>query len=269
MDCFYGRGNLSTDKTSAEYIHVNNFGYNKYIDQNICTTRMNGRVDYQIIYIDKGYGHIWLKGKFIKAKSGSVIILPPFEKNHYEFTADSLSDYYWIHFTGYGVPELLESLKLKESIFNAGDFFEFKKCIDSMTKAAVIEDFTTDSFLSSCMLMLLSELSKKLYVPKNPLHKVLTHMQNNNINNLSNSDYAKMCGLSEYHFIRTFKKVTGLTPHRYMAKITVNKAIELISDTNLNISEIAAMLGFEDSLYFSRFFKKETGYSPKNYKKVF
>jgi len=34
------------------------------------------------------------------------------------------------------------------------------------------------------------------------------------------------------------------------------------------MSEIAHMLGFEDSLYFSRFFKKETGHSPKNFKNI-
>ena len=267
MECYYGRGTLSTDKTSDEFIHVNNFGFNKCINENFCVKRKDGRVDYQIMYIDKGYGHILLNGEFIKAESGSVIILPPFEKNHYEFPAKSLSDYYWIHFTGVGVPQLLEKLQLQGGIFNVGDFYEFRDSIVSMSKVAAIEDFTTDSYLSSCIYMLLSQLSKRIYVPKNPLHKVLTYMQNNNINSLSNNDCAQMCGLSEYHFIRTFKSITGTTPHRYMAKITVNKAIELMTDTNLNISEIARMLGFEDSLYFSRFFKKEIGCSPKNYMK--
>ncbi len=268
MECYYGRGILSTDKVSSEFIHVNNFGYNKDINENFCVTRKNGRVDYQIMYIDKGYGHILLNGEFIKVESGCIIILPPFIKNHYEFPQDSHSDYYWIHFTGYGVPELLKKLKLKDNIFNVGDFYEFRDIIISMSNVAAVEDFTTDSYLSSCIYMLLSRLSKKLYIPKNPLHKVLTYMQNNNINTISNNDCAQMCGLSEYHFIRTFKKVMGITPHRYMAKITVNKAIELMADTNLNILEIARMLGFEDSLYFSRFFKKETGYSPKHYIKA-
>lgn len=265
MECFYGKGTANTDKTSDEYIFVNNFGYNKNINQEFCVKRKKGRLDYQIIYIDKGYGHFLLDGKFIKADKGSLIILQPGKENHYEFPAEALSDYYWIHFTGTGVYELLKKLKLDQSIFTIGDFYEFKEIIKSMSKVAAIEDFTTDSYLSSSIGMLLSQISKKLYVPENPLRKVLIRMQNENINTLSNSEYADMCRLSEYHFIRIFKKFTGVTPHRYMAKITVTKAIDLLSTTTLNISEIAHLLDFDDSLYFSRFFKKETGVSPQNF----
>ena len=266
MESYYGRGTVSTDKKSDEFIHVNNFGYFKYVNEDLCITRRNGRSDYQILYIDKGYGQFLLDGEFVRAESGSIIILPPGEKNHYEFSKDSESDYYWIHFAGAGVPKLLKTLNLENKLYEVGDFFEFKDMLASMTKVATVEDFTTDSYLSSCIYMLLSQFSKRVFIPKNPLRKVLTYMQNHNINTITNSDCAKMCGLSEYHFIRTFKKTTGLTPHQYMVKITVSKAVELMADTNLNVSEIARMLGFEDSLYFSRFFKKETGYSPKNFK---
>lgn len=269
MDCFYGKGCLNTDKISEEYISVNNFGYAKHIDQNLCIKRSEGRHDYQIIYIDKGYGYFLIEDNFDKVESGNIILLRPGEKNHYEFYSDSLTDYYWIHFSGYGVPELLSSLKLQGSIFSVGDFFEFEKMIESMGQATAIADFTTDIFLSSCIYMLLAKISKNVYFPENPINKILVRMQNEKLNSLTNSDYARMCNLSKYHFLRTFKKHKGMTPHQYMVKITINKAIELLSDTNLNISEISQILGFEDQLYFSRFFKKETGFSPKNYIKEY
>lgn len=265
MECFYAKGTLSTDKISNEFISVNNFGYNRCINQNLCVKRKKGRLDYQIIYIDKGYGQFLIKDRFIEIHSGCIVILQPGAENHYEFSADSLADYYWIHFTGFGVPGLLKNLQLEENMFDVGELFEFKKTFESMAKAVATEDFTTDSYLSSCMYMLLAKIAKRVHIPDNPLRKVLICMQNENINTLSNADYARMCGLSEYHFIRTFKKRTGMTPHQYLAKITVNKAMELISTTDLNITEIAHALGFNDNLYFSRFFKKATGRSPKNF----
>lgn len=269
MECFYAKGTLSTDKFSNEFISVNNFGYNRYINQKLCVKRKKGRLDYQIIYIDKGYGRFLINDRFIEIQSGSIVILPPGAENHYEFSADSFADYYWIHFTGFGVPGLLKKLQLEENMFEVGELFEFKKTLESMTMAVGSEDFTTDSYLSSCMYMLLAKISKRIHTPDNPLRKVLICMQSNNINTLSNTDYAHMCGLSEYHFIRIFKKRTGMTPHQYLAKITVNKAMELLSTTDLNITEIAHVLGFNDNLYFSRFFKKETGRSPKNFKENF
>ena len=265
MDCFYARGTLSTNKTSDEYISVNNFGYYKGINQNICVKRQKGRVDFQIIYLDKGYGHFWINNSFVKVPEGSIVILYPGEKNYYEFPADSLADYYWIHFTGSGVTNLLENLKLENGTFKIGDFFEFKEIIAMMSKGCISEDFTTEPFLSSCVFTLLTKTSRKFYIHETPINNVLVRMQNENMNTFKNATYAQICGLSEYHFIRVFKKVTGLTPHKYMAKITADKAIELLSTTNLNVSEIAHLLGFEDSLYFSRFFKKEIGVSPKKY----
>ena len=92
-------------------------------------------------------------------------------------------------------------------------------------------------------------------------------MQLDSDNKLSNKDYAKMCGVSEFHFIRKFKNETGFTPLQYKTKLIVNKAINLFETTNLNISEISQVLGFEDSLYFSRVFKKEMGIAPREYMK--
>ena len=90
-------------------------------------------------------------------------------------------------------------------------------------------------------------------------------MQNSTINTINNAELAQICEMSEYHFIRAFKKNTGKTPHQYMVKLTVDKAIDLFSTTTMSISEVAFSLGFADPLYFSRLFKKNTGLSPKNY----
>ncbi len=265
MDCFYGKGRISTDSISDEYIFVNNFGYTRQVDCNLCTKREKGRLDYQIIYIDKGYGHFLIQDKFQKVDKGKVVLLHPGEKNHYKFSSDSASDYYWIHFSGSGVANILAGLRLCGNVFEVGDFFEFRSTIDSMSRASATADFTTEAFVSSCIYMLLVKISKRVYVKESSIHAILARMQNEKLSTLTNSDYAKMCNLSEYHFLRKFKKITGTTPHRYLAEITVNKAVELLRDTNLNVSEIAELLGFEDSLYFSRFFKKETGFSPTNY----
>ena len=85
--------------------------------------------------------------------------------------------------------------------------------------------------------------------------------------NLSLDDYAKLCNMSKSNFIKLFKEEKRISPQKYIANIRLNIAKELLNTTNLNISEIAQNIGFEDTYYFSNFFKKATGLSPLNYKK--
>lgn len=265
MECYFAKGTVCTDKESDEYIHINNFGYSKEIDKDISVLRKKGRVDYQIIYIDKGYGYFLIDNKKTKLEKGTVIILRPGEKNCYEFPKTSLADYYWIHFTGTGAPVILRQLKLCSSVFEIGNCLFFKKKMMEMSKACAVEDFTTETFLVSALLSILSAIAKKMYIVDTPIRKVIEKMQTEKLNISNNSDYARIYGVSEYHFIRTFKKITGLTPHQYKVKMIIQKAAELLITTNFNISETANVLGFEDSLYFSRAFKKVMGISPRDY----
>ena len=90
MDYFCGKGYLNTDKTSSEYISVNNFGYTKNIDQDLCVIRNRGRLDYQMIYVDKGYGTFLIKNKLTRVDKGNIVMIYPGEKNHYEFSKESV-----------------------------------------------------------------------------------------------------------------------------------------------------------------------------------
>ncbi|UKI35456.1 MAG: helix-turn-helix domain-containing protein [Clostridiales bacterium] len=54
-----------------------------------------------------------------------------------------------------------------------------------------------------------------------------------------------------------FKEVTNLTPHGYLTKIRLDKACYLLSNTNLNVSEISDMTGFADPLLFQPSFSQK------------
>jgi AraC-like DNA-binding protein len=72
--------------------------------------------------------------------------------------------------------------------------------------------------------------------------------------------------MSKYHFIKVFKQAMGATPQAYMNLLLIDKAKLLLKNTALPISEIARELGVDDSLYFSRLFKKHCGVSPARYR---
>ena len=86
---------------------------------------------------------------------------------------------------------------------------------------------------------------------------------NDNISlNISLDDLANNSKLSKYHFLRVFKKNTGLTPHQYILSTRINKAKNLIikGETSITASLNA---GFNDQSHFIRNFRKMYGYSPK------
>lgn len=80
---------------------------------------------------------------------------------------------------------------------------------------------------------------------------------------------ARICGVSEKYFRDSFKKYFGITPLKYFHRLKTNNIKALIARLELPISDVAKMSGFSDPNYFSRFFKKQVGISPSEYRKYY
>jgi AraC-like DNA-binding protein len=74
--------------------------------------------------------------------------------------------------------------------------------------------------------------------------------------------FAEELGVSYSWFRRTFRTQTGFTPQRFRGLRRLDRACQLLSDTNLSIGEVAEALGFSSQAYFARVFRKETGLAP-------
>ncbi len=74
---------------------------------------------------------------------------------------------------------------------------------------------------------------------------------------------SKSCGLGPSRLSELFRKRFGMSPMQYLLELRTEKATQLLSYSNMNISEISEFLGFQTVQYFSRFFKKQTGSCPK------
>lgn len=74
--------------------------------------------------------------------------------------------------------------------------------------------------------------------------------------------------MSANWFIHSFKNIMKVPPMQYVVNLRINAAKGYLEKSNKNISEIANAVGYDNALYFSRLFKKYTGYSPSEYKKL-
>lgn len=79
---------------------------------------------------------------------------------------------------------------------------------------------------------------------------------------------ANMCHGSPYHLHRTFKRIKGITPAQYIRQTRISKAVHSLVTSDKTITEIALAVGIPNTAYFITLFKKETGYTPADYRQL-
>jgi AraC family transcriptional regulator len=98
------------------------------------------------------------------------------------------------------------------------------------------------------------------------LRRALEFMHDNYGRELALEEIAASAYLSEYHFARLFKQITGATPHVYLANLRIERARRLLVETTLPVIEIAAMVGYQSQSHFTKIFKSVTGVTPRAYR---
>lgn len=100
-----------------------------------------------------------------------------------------------------------------------------------------------------------------------PLKEVLKYINDNYTWNPSLKEIAENCHYSESYIRHIFKEKTSKSIGQYIASLRIVKAKNLLKNTALSISEVAAEVGYGEPNYFTNVFRKETGVSPKQYRK--
>ena len=77
---------------------------------------------------------------------------------------------------------------------------------------------------------------------------------------------ARMARMSPYHFLRSFKAATGVTPHQWLLRARLHQAATRLATTCAPVTDIALAVGFEDLSNFTRTFRAEFGASPRQYR---
>lgn len=83
---------------------------------------------------------------------------------------------------------------------------------------------------------------------------------------LSLKEIAAASYLSPFHFVRVFKKLTGTTPHAYLASIRTSRAQLLLAESDLSVTEISSRVGYASPSHFSKAFRRATGLTPRAFR---
>jgi AraC-like DNA-binding protein len=80
------------------------------------------------------------------------------------------------------------------------------------------------------------------------------------------NELSQAANLSRYHFLRAFRGAFHMTPHEYLTRKRIERAKELLAESNLLVTEICFEVGFESLGSFSTLFHRIVGWSPSIYR---
>ncbi|WP_299033683.1 helix-turn-helix domain-containing protein [uncultured Anaerococcus sp.] len=174
----------------------------------------------------------------------------------YDYIAIIISGYDYFSYAQralkYGVTDyLLKPISLddlEESLTNARELIYKKRdVISQKTSLGNAVDISLDKIIKDSTVL-----------------AMINYIKNNYQDKISISDLSKELAYSESMLNRKFKKEVHLTFNEYLNRYRINKAIELLENSDYNISEIAYMCGYSSAKYFSRVFKKYLGIAPSD-----
>ncbi len=240
------------------------------------TNREKGRDDYQLIYVAEGKVHLTVDGKEQTVAKGNMILFRPGEPQHYNLYARDLPETYWVHFTGKDVEAAFEryGISRETNVFFTGISRNYKWLFRQMIQELQLKRTNFAEILSAQLMQIFMYIGRN--IEEGPLvtadlldeiEKAMHYFNKNFFQQIVIEDYAKEHHITPWWFIQNFKKITQVTPAQYILSMRITNAMNLLDDTDYSVSEVAAAVGYDNALYFSRLFKKHTGYSPREYRK--
>jgi len=242
------------------------------------TWRPKGRVDYQLLYIAAGKAYFYFGEEEEEqlVTAGHMVLYKPREPQKYIYYGKDQTKVYWVHFTGSEVKNILKyyNIPLSEHVFFTGTSPNYQWLFQQMIQELQMCRPWYEDLLS----MLLRHIFLLINRQTKEGHKSNTYAQeeveratqyfNEHYNTpISIEEYAASRHMSTCWFIRNFKQYTKMTPLQYILSIRIANAQSLLETTLYSMTEIASIVGYDNPLYFSRIFKKQTGLSPSEYRK--
>ena len=236
-----------------------------------------GRYDYQLLYIASGKGYFYFNGVKTVVEKGHMVLYRPGESQIYDYYGVDKTEVFWIHFTGSEVDKYLTQYQIpkNEHVFFAGASMDypwiFKQIILEMQRKRVNYKDLIGSLFKHILIMINryiiegNEIESQMI---NEIEKSVHYFNNNFSSQISVEDYAKKNHMSVNWFIHCFKAVMKITPMQYILSLRISNAKSYLESTEKTVAEISSVVGYNNSLYFSRIFKKNTGMSPSEYRKA-
>jgi len=225
---------------------------------------------YLLLYVEEGSLLIETDGQRKKASEGSFVFLNCYEPHAYG--TETGCRCLWCHLDGHGAAEYYRAITGRfGNVFSVKNalplVFKVKEIFEMFAPGMVIKEPLVSKYLTDIMTAFLLYAPEKQGMERGVSEHTISFINEHFKEELTTERLAEFVGLSPFHFIRTFKKETGFTPHEYLVRTRIDMAKYLLKNTGMTVKDICFETGFSSESVFCSAFKKHVGLSPNSYRK--
>jgi len=214
----------------------------------------------ELIYHFDGKEKVYFNGKVLETEENTIRFLPKGEVKEYIVDKQTPGECIDIFFdTDIPISNEAFIIKITQSTTIAN---LFKKIFSIWVSK-------NDGYYFECISLIykiFSELQKQNYIPQNQYNLIkpaIEYVEENFLaNKISVPFLADRCGISEAYLKKLFIKKFGMSPIKYIIRLKINHACDLLRTKQYSITQVSELCGYENVYYFSRQFKEYVGTSP-------
>lgn len=221
-----------------------------------------------IMYIRHGSFTISTRQGTYQAQQGNFILLDCYAYHYYAAKEDS--EVIWLHFDGTMARPYFELLHDKlGTVFSLPDpsytLTRLENIFDTFHSASRISEPQMSKYITDILTELAMNTDTSSSTTQRQPHiieDILTYIASHLHEPITVEELAQQAFMSEYHFIRVFKKETGYTPHAYIIDARMHAAKYKLINSNIPLKQLCEECGFTDTSAFCAAFKRKNGCSP-------
>ncbi|MFD2381804.1 helix-turn-helix domain-containing protein [Paenibacillus xanthanilyticus] len=218
--------------------------------------------DIQLVMLYTGTMEIVIDGQTLRVQPGHVVKLMPGQQETFAFADQEETWHRWIavHVRDLSEDALAFMSNLPVVLPLTEEMNRLTDLLLSLQHSALPDDPLLRTLgLAALQLYPLERMRLSDREKHSSVYKAIAWMKERYADEIALSDVAAQAGVSCEHLVRLFRQYENDTPIRYLWNLRVNRALDLLVHTGLNVTEIAERCGFKTSHHFARHIKQATG----------